>query len=125
MMTIGTIALDRSRHSRHGDRHRGLFLQAITESAFVGHNAVAGYAFALLVIAACFTSFYSWRLIFMTFHGKSRASEEVPYVHESPFGDAGAALHPSPLARLFAGFVFHDQFIGEAYEVPCRQPCPA
>jgi NADH-quinone oxidoreductase subunit L len=28
----------------------------------------------LLVIAALFTSFYSWRLIFMTFHGKPRAS---------------------------------------------------
>ena len=30
------------------------------------------YAFVLLVIAACFTSFYSWRLFFMTFDGKPR-----------------------------------------------------
>ncbi|MBS0563156.1 MAG: NADH-quinone oxidoreductase subunit L, partial [Proteobacteria bacterium] len=31
-----------------------------------------GYAFWLLVIAAGFTSFYSWRLIFMTFYGEAR-----------------------------------------------------
>src|SRR5690606_15726500 len=37
---------------------------AIIESAFWGHNAVAGFAFVLLSIAALFTSFYSWRLIF-------------------------------------------------------------
>jgi NADH-quinone oxidoreductase subunit L len=42
-------------------------------------------AFGLLVIAALFTSFYSWRLIFMTFHGKPRASSDVMHhAHESP-----------------------------------------
>jgi NADH-quinone oxidoreductase subunit L len=39
------------------------------------HNGGAGRSpSGLLVIAALFTSFYSWRLIFMTFHGKPRAS---------------------------------------------------
>jgi NADH-quinone oxidoreductase subunit L len=45
----------------------------------------AGFAFGLLVIAALFTSFYSWRLIFMTFHGKPRAFADVMHhAHESP-----------------------------------------
>jgi NADH-quinone oxidoreductase subunit L len=35
---------------------------AIIESAFVGHNPAAGFAFGLLVIAALLTAFYSWRL---------------------------------------------------------------
>ena len=38
---------------------------AIIESAYAGGTS---YAFWLLVIAAFMTSFYSWRLIFMTFH---------------------------------------------------------
>ncbi len=42
---------------------------AVIESAWVG----SGFAFWLLVVAACFTSFYSWRLMFLTFFGESRA----------------------------------------------------
>ena len=38
----------------------------------------AGLAFGILVVAALFTSFYSWRLIFMTFHGKPRARRTIP-----------------------------------------------
>ncbi|MCX8025446.1 MAG: GTP-binding protein, partial [Thermanaerothrix sp.] len=46
---------------------------------------VGGIDAALLVVAALFTSFYSWRLIFLTFHGRSRAEEHVmAHVHESP-----------------------------------------
>jgi len=42
---------------------------AVIESAWVGSS----FAFWLLVVAACFTSFYSWRLMFLTFFGESRA----------------------------------------------------
>ena len=42
---------------------------AIIESAFASGS---GYAFWLLVIAAAFTSFYSWRLMFLTFFGAPR-----------------------------------------------------
>lgn len=62
MMIIGTIALTGLGIPATVIGTAGFFSKdAIIESAFVGHNAVAGYAFALLVIAACFTSFYSWR----------------------------------------------------------------
>jgi NADH-quinone oxidoreductase subunit L len=68
---------DRCRHSRHL-RHRRLLLQGHHHRvAYAAHNGGAGFAFWLLVIAALFTSFYSWRLIFMTFHGKPRASRDV------------------------------------------------
>ena len=66
-------------------------------------------------IAAVFTSFYSWRLIFMTFHGKPRASHEVMHhVHESP-PVMLVPLYILAVGALFAGFVFHDYFIGEGY----------
>lgn len=58
---------------------------AVIESAYGSGHA---YAFWLLVIAAMFTSFYSWRLMFLTFWGAPRpqrvwdaeikAEEEVP-----------------------------------------------
>ncbi|MGO8279690.1 NADH-quinone oxidoreductase subunit L, partial [Rhizobium ruizarguesonis] len=57
----------------------------IIEATYASHSPVAGFAFALLVLAALFTSFYSWRLIFMTLFGKPRASHEVMHHgHESP-----------------------------------------
>ena len=46
----------------------------IIEAAYASHSPVGGFAFTLtVVIAALFTSFYSWRLMFMTFFGKPRA----------------------------------------------------
>ncbi|BCH25604.1 NADH:ubiquinone oxidoreductase subunit L [Mesorhizobium sp. L-8-10] len=116
MMIIGTLALTGVGIPATIIGTAGFFSKdAIIEGAFVGHNAVAGFAFALLVIAACFTSFYSWRLIFMTFHGQPRATADVMHhVHESP----PVMLVPLVLlaiGALFAGVVFHDYFIGEHY----------
>src|SRR5690606_2119356 len=89
---------------------------AIIEGAFVGHNAAAGFAFVLLVVAALFTSFYSWRLIFMTFHGKPRASADVMHhVHESP-PVMLVPLFILALGAIFAGFLFHEWFVGHHYE---------
>ncbi|MBB3763871.1 NADH-quinone oxidoreductase subunit L [Sphingomicrobium lutaoense] len=59
---------------------------AIIESAYAaavmgGGNVSAGFAFAIALIAALLTSFYSWRLIFLTFYGKARwaSSEHVQH----------------------------------------------
>jgi NADH-quinone oxidoreductase subunit L len=116
MMVIGTLALTGVGIPATIIGTAGFFSKdAIIEGAFAGHNMFAGFAFTLLVVAACFTSFYSWRLIFMTFHGKPRASADVMHhVHESP----PVMLVPLAilaLGALFAGVVFHDAFIGEGY----------
>ena len=45
----------------------------------------SNYAFALGVAAAFLTAFYSWRLLYMAFHNKSRADHHtIEHVHESP-----------------------------------------
>ncbi|MDX1541646.1 MAG: NADH-quinone oxidoreductase subunit L, partial [Geminicoccaceae bacterium] len=49
----------------------------ILEAAWASHSAFASYAFLLGIVAATLTAFYSWRLLFMTFHGEPRASAEV------------------------------------------------
>jgi NADH-quinone oxidoreductase subunit L len=57
----------------------------ILEAAFAAHGPFAGYAFWLGIGAAVLTAFYSWRLLFMTFHGAPRAPADVlAHVHESP-----------------------------------------
>ena len=116
MMVIGTLALTGVGIPVTIIGTAGFFSKdAIIEGAFVGHNAVAGFAFVALVVAACFTSFYSWRLIFMTFHGQPRATADVMHhVHESP-PVMLVPLFILAVGALFAGVVFHDYFIGEAY----------
>ncbi len=117
LMIIGTLALTGVGIPATLIGTAGFFSKdAIIESSFIAHSPMAGFAFILLTIAACFTSFYSWRLIFMTFHGAPRASHDVMHhVHESP----PVMLVPLVIlaaGSLFAGILFHEPFIGEGYE---------
>jgi len=113
MMIVGTVALTGLGIPGTYIGTAGFFSKdAIIESAYVGQNAVAYAAFWMLVIAALFTSFYSWRLIFMTFHGKPRASADVmSHVHESP-NVMLVPLYILAIGALFAGVVFYGAFLG-------------
>ncbi|MDN2567503.1 NADH-quinone oxidoreductase subunit L [Aquibium sp. A9E412] len=116
MMIIGTLALTGVGIPGTIIGTAGFFSKdAIIEGTFVAHNAAAGIAFALLVVAAAFTSFYSWRLIFMTFHGKPRAAADVMHhVHESP-PVMLVPLFILAAGALFAGLAFSEFFIGHDY----------
>lgn len=114
MMTIGTLALTGFWFSA------GYFSKdAIIEAAYVAKNPFAAYAFFLTVITAGMTSFYSWRLVFKTFHGEHHPhGDHEP--HESPL------VMLVPLAVLafgaaFAGLIFKDVFIGHGVEQFWRQ----
>jgi NADH-quinone oxidoreductase subunit L len=112
MMVIGTLALTGFPLGTAGFFSK----DAIIEGAFAGTRRGAGYAFVLLVIAALLTAFYSWRLIFMTFHGKPRASAEVmSHAHESP-PVMLVPLYVLAVGALLAGMIFYGIFIGEGYE---------
>ena len=109
-MVIGTLALTGFPFTA------GYFSKdAVIEAAFVGHNSFAMYGWGLTVISALLTSFYSWRLIFLTFHGKPRASADVMHhVHESPMVMLVPLLILS-VGALFAGIVFEGFFVGHEY----------
>ncbi|MGB3810914.1 MAG: NADH-quinone oxidoreductase subunit L [Parvibaculum sp.] len=111
MMVIGTLALTGFPFTA------GYFSKdAIIEATYAGTNSMHMYAFGMTVFAALLTSFYSWRLIFMTFHGKSRADHHtLEHVHESPL----VMLVPLVIlavGALGAGLIFERFFIGEAHE---------
>lgn len=67
---------------------------AIIEAAFASESTYHMYGFAIGVIAALLTSFYSWRLMFLTFFGKPRweQSEHIQHaMHDH--GDHDAPAH--------------------------------
>jgi len=77
-MMIGTLAITGVGIPLTHFGFAGFFSKdAIIESAY---GAGSNFSFWVLIIAAGFTSFYSWRLMFMTFFGKSRSKPET-YSH--------------------------------------------
>ncbi|SFR82901.1 NADH-quinone oxidoreductase subunit L [Sphingomonas jatrophae] len=59
---------------------------AIIEASYAAGTVPGGVAFAVAVFAALLTSFYSWRLMFLTFFGKPRwaGSEHIQHaVHDA------------------------------------------
>ncbi|GAB0115004.1 NADH-quinone oxidoreductase subunit L [Acidisoma sp. C75] len=82
---------------------------AIIAAAFAGG---AYFPWILTVLAAFLTAFYSWRLIFMTFHGEARGEAHVmAHVRESPWNMRGP-LFLLALGAIFVGGVFAHDFIG-------------
>ena len=87
----------------------------ILESAFAAHTGLGDFAFGMGMAAAVMTAFYSWRLIFMTFHGEPRASQEVmSHVHESPLSMT-VPLAILAVGAVFSGILFADYFIGSQH----------
>ncbi len=105
-MVIGTLALTGFPLTA------GYFSKdAIIETAYVSTNPMALYAFGMTVIAAALTAFYSWRLIFLTFHGSPHDRHHYEEARESPM----VMLIPLgflAVGSIFAGYPFKELFIG-------------
>jgi NADH-quinone oxidoreductase subunit L len=88
----------------------------IIEAAYAGHT-VYNYAFWVLVFAAFMTSFYSWRLMFMTFYGRTRADHHTfEHAHESPYVML-VPLFVLAAGAIVAGFAFKGMFVGDGYKM--------
>ncbi|MGA9947798.1 MAG: NADH-quinone oxidoreductase subunit L, partial [Xanthobacteraceae bacterium] len=107
MMIIGTLALTGFPFTA------GYFSKdAIIEADDTVQGVAASYGFIMTVLAAGLTSFYSWRLIFKTFHGTPHDQHHYDAARESP------KVMLIPLAILafgaiFAGYPFLHIFTGE------------
>ena len=109
-MTIGTLALTGFPFTA------GYFSKdAIIEAAFVGHNPFALYGFLATVIGALMTAFYSWRLVFKTFHGKPHDQHHYEAAHESPL-TMTIPLGVLAAGSILAGLPFKDIFAGHGVE---------
>ncbi|OYX47930.1 MAG: NADH-quinone oxidoreductase subunit L [Alphaproteobacteria bacterium 32-64-14] len=139
MMLIGTLALIGFGIPGTDIGFAGFFSKdAIIESAYASSDTFGPFAFWCSIAAALLTSFYSWRLMFMTFEGKYRPN---PHAHHDDHSHAGdhahdhshdhahakpkggrAPAHESPLVMLvpllllavgavFAGLLFKPSFL--------------
>ena len=129
-MLIGTIAIIGLGLPHTSFGFAGFFSKdAILESAYSASLAgvsFASVAFWLGITAAMLTSFYSWRLIYMTFHGPMAEPSDDhahadDHAHEDEHGHDhhSGPPHESPLVMLiplallalgavFAGLIFYD-----------------
>jgi NADH-quinone oxidoreductase subunit L len=110
VMVIGTLALTGFPLTA------GYFSKdAIIEAAFASHNPFALYGFLMTVVAAGLTSFYSWRLIFKTFHGEPHDQEHYEAAHEAPLWML-VPIGVLAVGSILAGFPFKELFAGGGVE---------
>ncbi len=119
VMVIGTLALTGFPLTA------GYFSKdAIIEAASVSANPMAAYGYLMTLGAAALTAFYSWRLIFKTFHGAPHDRHHYEAAHENP------KVMLIPLAVLAfgsfaAGWPFLSVFTGHGAEGFFRQALDA
>ncbi|CAN7457088.1 NADH-quinone oxidoreductase subunit L [Devosia sp. LjRoot16] len=144
MMIIGTLALTGVGIPGTPLGFAGFFSKdGIIEVAYAAGGSTGYIGFWALVIAAMFTSFYSWRLIHLTFHGEPRGQHHghgahathddhahADHAHDDHehHGSAYDNAHESPNVMLvplyvlaagavLAGVVFNDLFFGHAEHI--------
>jgi NADH-quinone oxidoreductase subunit L len=135
MMMIGTLALTGVGIPGTNFGFAGFFSKdSIIEAAYAVGGNIGSFAFWLLVIAALFTSFYSWRLVHLTFHGTPReaAHGHDDHAHDDHgHGHHGSAYdnaHESPnvmlvplyvlaVGAVLAGAVFYGMFFHDVEHI--------
>ena len=86
--------------------------ESILENAFYASNGIAYFAYLVGILTALLTAFYSWRLLFLTFHGENRSKNKTyDHAHESPLVMT-APLFILAIGSIFSGIFFADYFIG-------------
>ncbi len=110
MMAIGTLAITGFPFTA------GYYSKdAIIEAVFVSPNTFALYGWIMTTLAAALTSFYSWRLVFMTFHGKPKDKHAYDHAHESPWVMT-LPLGILGVGALFAGYLLYNTFVGSGVD---------
>lgn len=106
-MCIGSLALAGIPYFA-GYYSKGIILEA----SFAAGSNVGTFAYWVGIAAAFMTALYSWRLIFMVFHGKPKASKTVMVeVKESPFSMT-IPMHLLTIGAAFSGWWLYELFVG-------------
>jgi NADH-quinone oxidoreductase subunit L len=84
----------------------------ILEVAFASDSQIGYFAFICGCLAAVLTAFYSWRLIYLTFHGDFKGNKSTyDKIHESPLVML-LPLFILAFGAVFSGWFFKEMFIG-------------
>ena len=104
VMTIGTIAITGLGLPGVGGLAGFYSKDSIIESAFAsftsGHSAMGLFAFFVGILAAGLTAYYSWRLVFMTFHNTPvwKDAHHDDHAHDDHASHAQLETHSEPVA---------------------------
>ncbi|WP_333948128.1 NADH-quinone oxidoreductase subunit L [Candidatus Liberibacter brunswickensis] len=114
MMIVGTLALTGFGIPKTSIGLSGFFSKdMILAISYTSSNFL--FVFYILLFTAFLTSFYSWRLIFLTFFGDMRLDSKISHkIHDSPLV-MQIPLFILAIGSIFFGFVFHDFFFGSEY----------
>ena len=86
--------------------------ESILESAYFSNTNLSTFAYFIGVLTAALTAFYSWRLLFMTFHGENHSIKDVyDQAHESPLIMILPLIFLA-IGSIVVGFIFVDLFVG-------------
>jgi len=88
---------------------------AVIEAAYSGGGSLATYGYLLTLLSAALTAFYSWRLIFKTFHGEPNDHHAFEHARESPLVML-VPLAVLALGSIVTGFAFDAVFAGHGAE---------
>jgi NADH-quinone oxidoreductase subunit L len=88
---------------------------AIIEAAYASKNSAAFYGYLMTLLAAGLTSFYSWRLVLKTFHGRPHDQAHFEAAHESPRSML-IPLFVLAVGAILAGWPFYKIFVGAGAE---------
>jgi len=95
-MVIGTLALVGTPFFS-GFYSKDTIIEAAAERAHEGGNWVATYAHWAVLLGAFVTAFYSFRLLYLTFHGRERFHDPIPDHYVAP--EADSTEHEDALAH--------------------------
>jgi NADH-quinone oxidoreductase subunit L len=128
MMAVGTLALTGFPFTA------GFYSKdAIIEAAFASHRPGAAYGFLCTLIGVLMTSFYSWRLYFLTFEGAPRwgahgqaAHEAHPVAHGAPSDHESAehAVRGAEIKPVDVASHGHDDHHDTPHESPLTMLVP-
>ncbi|MBI04813.1 MAG: NADH-quinone oxidoreductase subunit L [Pelagibacteraceae bacterium] len=87
--------------------------ESILANTYFASSGMANFAYITGILTALLTAFYSWRLLFLTFHGKNRSENKIfDKVHESPLV-MNIPMLILAVGSIFSGIFFADFYIGK------------
>src|SRR5688572_5323199 len=95
-MIIGTLALVGTPFFS-GFYSKDSIIEAAAHHAHESHNCVATYGYWAVLLGAFVTAFYSFRLLYMTFHGKEHFHDPAPANYVAP--EADSTEHEASIAH--------------------------
>ena len=100
VMMIGTVAITGigipGVWGLSGFYSKDSILESAYAAATTGHSAAGMFAFVIGISAALLTAYYSWRLVFMTFHGKAKWKDDGHHADDHA-SHAQIETHSEPL----------------------------